>query len=108
MALFWHRNIKVLPSITFSFLENFYKINCLVVSTTNKAYKFFMEGYIHEFEGNCLLCLKDILCNVMFINSPVLYASFNAVANTPQQCFIRAKCFRSQRRNDPPHDIKVA
>ena len=60
MALFWHKNIKVLPLITYSFVESFYKINCLVASTSNKAYKFFMEGYIHEFEGifTSLHCLS--------------------------------------------------
>jgi hypothetical protein len=50
-GLFWHTNLTVLPDVTFSFIENFYTTNCRVQSTSQKAYKFFIEAYIHDFEG---------------------------------------------------------
>jgi hypothetical protein len=35
-----------------------------MVSTSNKAYKFFMEGYIHEFEGIFMSLLCVTVCKV--------------------------------------------
>jgi hypothetical protein len=46
---FWHKNLNHLPPISFSDVEKFRSQT--VPSTSKRAYKFFLESYIHEFEG---------------------------------------------------------
>ena len=49
----WHKNF--LPELPASFIESLLKQQKTVAVTSDKAYKFFIEGYVHEFEGK--ICL---------------------------------------------------
>ena len=56
------------------------KKSAYVEKPLEKGYKFFFEGYVH---------------NVTSVS-------------TDQYCYLKAKCFRSQRKNQQPHQINVA
>lgn len=47
----WHQNLSVLPVLPANFIELFTDQQKAVAVTSNRAYKFFIEGYVHKFEG---------------------------------------------------------
>ena len=48
---FWHKYLGRLPTFRCGELEKHILENKAVKVTSEKGYKFFLEGYIHDFEG---------------------------------------------------------
>ncbi|KAJ8307432.1 hypothetical protein KUTeg_015516, partial [Tegillarca granosa] len=75
------RDLSLVPSITFGFVESFIKGNSKSLGTKelHKGYKYFSEKYVTGI----------------------------TVHKLEKGCMIRAKCYRSQKKNESPHDVEV-
>ena len=82
---FWHTNLDKLPTMTASEVEEFLKKNTLAKQTTSRGYQFFIEGYLHKIE-------------VSYMTSITGEADVR----------MRARCFRSMKKNEDPHSISLA
>lgn len=58
MAAAWHEDLSCLPNISGITIEVFINLQCVAKETSIRGYKFFSEGYIHDFQGNSLLLLS--------------------------------------------------
>ncbi|XP_048257436.1 uncharacterized protein LOC124116966 [Haliotis rufescens] len=69
------------PRLTFAFVENFVQANSRSAGTSqlNKGFKYYSEGFISSLKASC-----DDNC-----------------------CRLTARCYRSQRKNESPHDIQI-
>ncbi|KAJ8300618.1 hypothetical protein KUTeg_022137 [Tegillarca granosa] len=74
-------DLSLVPSITFGFVESFIKGNSKSLGTKelHKGYKYFSEKYVTGI----------------------------TVHKLEKGCMIRAKCYRSQKENESPHDVEV-
>ena len=80
----WSRSLRVVPKFTVADVEKLIKTKCKT-STVSKGYKFFTEGYIHNIE-----CRAE-----------------NIGTNAGSKCDVRARCWRSMRKNERPHKLKL-
>ena len=62
----WHSNLQNLPPFSWARVESFVKINSEVQVTSERGYKFFLEGYIHDFQGE----LRGRYCNILGSRRP--------------------------------------
>ncbi|KAK3744176.1 hypothetical protein QZH41_020566 [Actinostola sp. cb2023] len=72
----------MLPKITMNDVEEFVVSEKAPKSGLTKGYKFFCEGFIHEFQ----------------------------VATQPDntnQVYLRSKCFKSLKKNEDPHQLQI-
>ena len=49
--MFWHKNLRVVPRFTAADLETFISGKSVVPVTSTRGYKFFIEKYIFDYEG---------------------------------------------------------
>ena len=47
----WHKNLSILPVLPAGFIESFVEQQKTVAVTSERGYKFFLEGFVHDFEG---------------------------------------------------------
>ncbi|KAJ8313195.1 hypothetical protein KUTeg_009251 [Tegillarca granosa] len=75
------RDLSLVPSITFGFVESFIKGNSKSLGTKelHKGYKYFSKKYVTGI----------------------------TVHKLEKGCMIRAKCYRSQKKNESPHDVEL-
>ena len=119
---FWHRNLVDVPSFTNAFIEKMASENLPVKVTLTRGYKFFHESYIHDVEGKRLavICIEhhcSIIIIGAFFSNPSLesgrkelnFFSFFTVklAKEEEGITVRAKCFRSMKKNEAPHRLNV-
>ena len=57
MASYSGRDLSLLPSFNFTFVENYIKSNKFSSGnkSINKGFKFYSEGYIHDLKGKIVL-----------------------------------------------------
>ena len=80
----WSRSLRVVPKFTVAEAEKLIKTKSKT-STVSKGYKLFTEGYIHNIE-----------CRAETIGT-----------NAGSKCDVRARCWRSMRKNERPHKLKL-
>jgi len=47
-----HSDLSCLPIISGETIDKFIKLHCIANDTSVRGYSFFLEQYIHDFEGN--------------------------------------------------------
>ena len=47
----WHRDLSSLPCLSGKAVDDFVKLQSIAQVTSVRAYKFFLENYVHDFEG---------------------------------------------------------
>jgi hypothetical protein len=47
----WGKNLRNLPVVSGEVMDNFVQKQSLAKETSLRGYKFFLESYVHEFEG---------------------------------------------------------
>ena len=47
---FWHKNLRILTTISLTFKEDFYNINSQVKVYIAESIQAFVEGLVHDFE----------------------------------------------------------
>ena len=119
---FWHRNLVDIPSFTNAFIEKMASENLPVKVTLTRRYKFFHESYIHDVESKlpAVICIEhhcSIIIIGAFFRNPSLksgrkelnFFSFFTVklAKEEEGITVRAKCFRSMKKNEAPHRLNV-
>ncbi|XP_068728761.1 uncharacterized protein [Montipora capricornis] len=81
-AEFWHKNLHTIPKFTNAFIEKFASDHLPIKATLTRGYKFFHESYIHDVEVRLAM-------------------------NDDEGVTIRAKCYRSMKKNEEPHNLLV-
>lgn len=57
-AYVFSQSLKDLPSFTFGNVDRLVQMNSSTFKTKlDKGYKFFFEGYLHEYEGKVIKCI---------------------------------------------------
>lgn len=74
--LSWSKSLKSVPKATPATLTDWMS-QCGRKNTSEKSYKFFREGYIHD-----------------------MYAVHR---NDQDHCFIKSRCYRSLKKSEDPH-----
>ena len=82
--LLWSRSLHVVPTFMVADVEKLIKTKSKT-STISKGYKCFTEGYIHNIE-----CREE-----------------NIGTNARSKCDVWARCWRSMRKNERPHKLKL-
>ncbi|KAK3741213.1 hypothetical protein QZH41_018052 [Actinostola sp. cb2023] len=77
----WSRSLKNLPKLTMKDVEAFVKTEKSPKSGLVKGYKFFCEGFIKDFEVG--------------------------TSEGDDLVHVRSRCFKSLRKSEDPHYIKV-
>lgn len=119
---FWHRNLVDVPSFTNAFIEKMASENLPVKVALTRGYKFFHESYIHDVEGKlpAVICIEHhcsiIIIGAFFSNPSLesggkernLFSFFTVkLAEEEEGITVRAKCFRSMKKNEAPHRLNV-
>lgn len=63
---FWSSSLDLLPKIAMKDVEAFVNVNKSPKSGLTKGYKFFVEGFIHEFQGSRNMYLSFLLLFLCF------------------------------------------
>ena len=102
------QDISSLPDLTFGFVEKYAKDKSGCQSTA-KAYKFFAEpGYLHGIKGKLYLYVSErfrFKC-LEFARSDY-FAARISVTYDLDVAVISARCYRSMKKTEPPHDLEV-
>ena len=102
------QDISSLPDLTFGFVEKYAKDKSGCQSTA-KAYKFFAEpGYLHDIKGKLYLYVSEgfrFKC-LEFARSDY-FAARILVTYDLDVAVISARCYRSMKKTEPPHDLEV-
>ena len=54
MAVHWHKDIRNIPRFSGSDLDQFVQENKKVKVSSDRGYKFFLEGYVHDIFGELI------------------------------------------------------
>nr|XP_022300975.1 uncharacterized protein LOC111109184 [Crassostrea virginica] len=75
------KDLSLVPEITFAFVEEFIKSHSTSSGKEQmtKGFKYYSEQYVHSV----------------------------SVYEDDEGCLVKGKCYRSQRKNESPHDVKV-
>ncbi|XP_052798027.1 uncharacterized protein LOC128230070 [Mya arenaria] len=81
-ASYSHHDLDLIPQLTFSFIENYVKDNKTSSGekSIDKGFKYYSESYIQDLK----------------------------VSKTDNGCRLDGKCYRSQRKNENPHQLNVS
>ena len=93
----WSRSLRVVPKFTVDEAEKLIKLKSKT-STVSKGYKFFTEGYINNIEwyiNNIEWYINNIECRAETVGT-----------DAENKCDVRARCWRSMRKNEGPHKLK--
>ena len=80
----WSRSLRVVPKFTVADVEKLIKTKSNT-STISKGYKVFTEVYIHNIE----------------------WRAENSGTNAGSKCDVRTRCWRSMRKNERRHKLKL-
>ena len=105
----WTTSLKQLPKICMKDVETFVTSEKAPKSGLTKGYKFFCKGFIHEFQGQqTLQILRAHLFPSEHNIDSTFYLSVANRADEKDKIHLKCKCFKSLRKNEDPHQLKVS